>query len=348
MRRARAAGVDDRRRRALRRGGRPGLVHRAARRHRDDAGAGDGARTDASCRCRRSKRSRSRRRRARRGSPRGWTRSAAKCSRGVRRDRTAQARPLTDAIAAAPAVVARSMQRDVARRGAVFDGDGAVRYATQIRARLGRRRARSPTTCRRWPARSGASPRGIPDRAVLPHAVVPIYVRRPDAELARDRRARRVSRDADGRCRSSGCDAVRRRIEPRSSRSKPRPSPIPGRARRFDAMLRVAGRRTLCVVARRRAQIVGVLRLLGHRRRAPHQHRRGRGRRAGARGIATRLAAACPAPTRGVRRGDARGPALEHRGARGSTNGSASRSTAIRPGLLRKPDEDGLILWRNP
>ena len=29
-----------------------------------------------------------------------------------------------------------------------------------------------------------------PDRAVLPHAIVPIYVRRPDAEIARDRRLR--------------------------------------------------------------------------------------------------------------------------------------------------------------
>jgi hypothetical protein len=28
-----------------------------------------------------------------------------------------------------------------------------------------------------------------PDRAVAPHAVVPIYIRKPDAELARDRRS---------------------------------------------------------------------------------------------------------------------------------------------------------------
>lgn len=32
-----------------------------------------------------------------------------------------------------------------------------------------------------------------PERAVLPHAIVPLYVRRPDAELARDRRADRES-----------------------------------------------------------------------------------------------------------------------------------------------------------
>jgi hypothetical protein len=31
-----------------------------------------------------------------------------------------------------------------------------------------------------------------PGRAVAPHAVAPVYIRRPDAELARDRRAREV------------------------------------------------------------------------------------------------------------------------------------------------------------
>jgi tRNA threonylcarbamoyladenosine biosynthesis protein TsaB len=69
-----------------------------------------------------------------------------------------------------------------------FLGDGAVRYADVIRARLG---AETPViaappvaaTIGRLAARS-------PDRAVLPHAVVPIYIRKPDAELARDRRGR--------------------------------------------------------------------------------------------------------------------------------------------------------------
>jgi tRNA threonylcarbamoyladenosine biosynthesis protein TsaB len=67
-----------------------------------------------------------------------------------------------------------------------FLGNGAVRYAEIIRARLG---ADTPViappavaaTIGRLAARS-------PERAVLPHAVVPIYVRKPDAELARDRR----------------------------------------------------------------------------------------------------------------------------------------------------------------
>jgi tRNA threonylcarbamoyladenosine biosynthesis protein TsaB len=67
-----------------------------------------------------------------------------------------------------------------------FVGDGAVRYADVIRARLG---AETPViapppvaaTIGRLAARSA-------ERAVLPHAVVPIYIRKPDAELARDRR----------------------------------------------------------------------------------------------------------------------------------------------------------------
>jgi tRNA threonylcarbamoyladenosine biosynthesis protein TsaB len=67
-----------------------------------------------------------------------------------------------------------------------FIGDGAVRYEDLIRDRLG---AETPiiappplaATIGRLAARSA-------DRAVLPHAVVPIYVRKPDAELARDRR----------------------------------------------------------------------------------------------------------------------------------------------------------------
>jgi len=66
-------------------------------------------------------------------------------------------------------------------------GDGAVRYADVIRDRLGAETSILPApplaaTIGRMAARAS-------DRAVLPHAVVPIYIRRPDAELARDRRA---------------------------------------------------------------------------------------------------------------------------------------------------------------
>ena len=68
-----------------------------------------------------------------------------------------------------------------------FAGDGAVRYAPVIRERLGDR-AHLPETA---PALAGVIGRLAarePGRAVAPHAVVPVYVRRPDAEIARDRR----------------------------------------------------------------------------------------------------------------------------------------------------------------
>jgi tRNA threonylcarbamoyladenosine biosynthesis protein TsaB len=70
--------------------------------------------------------------------------------------------------------------------GAVFIGDGAVRYRDVIAAALGERATILPT-----PPLAGligqiaaAEPAG----AVGPHALVPIYVRKPDVELARDRR----------------------------------------------------------------------------------------------------------------------------------------------------------------
>jgi tRNA threonylcarbamoyladenosine biosynthesis protein TsaB len=68
-----------------------------------------------------------------------------------------------------------------------FTGDGASRYRDAIAARLGGRAAVDAAA----PALAGAiaSIAGLgPGRAVPPHAVVPLYVRRSDAELARDRR----------------------------------------------------------------------------------------------------------------------------------------------------------------
>jgi tRNA threonylcarbamoyladenosine biosynthesis protein TsaB len=68
-----------------------------------------------------------------------------------------------------------------------FTGDGAVRYAEVIRARFGDRAdipARAPALAG-GAGRIAATGQG---RAVAPHALVPLYVRRPDAELARERR----------------------------------------------------------------------------------------------------------------------------------------------------------------
>ena len=66
---------------------------------------------------------------------------------------------------------------------AVFVGDGAVRYAEVIRAV----RPESPRILAPPPLASivGRIAAEAPQRAVNPHAVIPIYVRRPDAELAR-------------------------------------------------------------------------------------------------------------------------------------------------------------------
>ena len=68
-----------------------------------------------------------------------------------------------------------------------FIGDGAVRYADLIRRELGTRAVRlaeAPPLA----AVIGSMAAENPQRAVLPHAVVPIYIRRPDAELARLKR----------------------------------------------------------------------------------------------------------------------------------------------------------------
>ena len=98
----------------------------------------------------------------------------------------ARAWPVTAAIAAAPETALREHGELVS--AATFEGDGAVRYRNEIALALGgaipvaERVARLASTVGRVAAHA-------PERAVLPHAVVPIYVRKPDAEIARDRRA---------------------------------------------------------------------------------------------------------------------------------------------------------------
>lgn len=70
-----------------------------------------------------------------------------------------------------------------------FAGDGAVRYRETIEAQLGARAQVAGNV----PPLAGVMGQIATERAasaVLPHAVIPIYVRRPDAELARARRTR--------------------------------------------------------------------------------------------------------------------------------------------------------------
>lgn len=95
---------------------------------------------------------------------------------------------LAPATSLAPGATLDAWRAALAPHGRVrFIGDGAVRYRDVIRERLGAQ----ATIDAAVPQLAGAIGRiaaAEPDRAVRPHAVVPLYVRRPDAELARDRR----------------------------------------------------------------------------------------------------------------------------------------------------------------
>ena len=94
---------------------------------------------------------------------------------------------LGEAISAPPALALDVHRRQLS--GAAFHGDGARRYREHIVAGLG-----SVRIAEEVPPLAGAIARTAarhPDRAVMPHAIVPIYVRRPDAEIARDRRDHR-------------------------------------------------------------------------------------------------------------------------------------------------------------
>jgi tRNA threonylcarbamoyladenosine biosynthesis protein TsaB len=79
---------------------------------------------------------------------------------------------------------------DVMGTGLVqFAGDGAMRYAADIRTRLADR-AQVPGEVPALAGGIGVLAAADAGRAVTPHAVVPLYVRRPDVELARERLAK--------------------------------------------------------------------------------------------------------------------------------------------------------------
>jgi tRNA threonylcarbamoyladenosine biosynthesis protein TsaB len=67
-----------------------------------------------------------------------------------------------------------------------FTGDGAIRYRAAIDERLSGI-AEIPAAVPPLAGVIGLIAAEQPDRAVAPHAIVPLYVRRSDAELARDR-----------------------------------------------------------------------------------------------------------------------------------------------------------------
>jgi tRNA threonylcarbamoyladenosine biosynthesis protein TsaB len=95
-------------------------------------------------------------------------------------------RELAPPSAAAPARTLESYE-DVASAGPIFfAGDGAVRYRDAIVSALGDR-AEVQASAAALAAEAGRIAASHPERAVAPGAIVPIYVRRPDAELARER-----------------------------------------------------------------------------------------------------------------------------------------------------------------
>jgi len=102
----------------------------------------------------------------------------------------ADGHPVAAPTALSPAETLEAWGRDVRSSPSVlFIGDGAIRYAGLIRAELGDAAgiAEAPPLA----GIIGLMASDAPERAVAPHAVVPIYIRRPDAELARLQRTSR-------------------------------------------------------------------------------------------------------------------------------------------------------------
>jgi hypothetical protein len=100
----------------------------------------------------------------------------------------ASATPATsDALAATPDEVLSLWGPAKSLVDVAFRGDGAVKYAGVIRAVVGD----GADVADHVPSLAGAVARiaaANAHRAALPHAVAAIYVRRPDVELARERR----------------------------------------------------------------------------------------------------------------------------------------------------------------
>ncbi|MBA2259034.1 MAG: tRNA (adenosine(37)-N6)-threonylcarbamoyltransferase complex dimerization subunit type 1 TsaB [Acidobacteria bacterium] len=114
-----------------------------------------------------------------------WTRLAAASLAG---DGSSQrVVEVSAAISASPEAVIESWSKAGLLDSLTFRGDGAVRYAERIRAAAGVGAVIAADTVPLAPA-IGRIADAEPGRAIVPHAIMPIYVRRPDAELARSRR----------------------------------------------------------------------------------------------------------------------------------------------------------------
>jgi tRNA threonylcarbamoyladenosine biosynthesis protein TsaB len=94
-------------------------------------------------------------------------------------------RPAIEATALAPEETLDTWKRAGIAGPMRFIGDGAIRHADIIQRRLEREtEILAPPPLAPVIGRIAAA---APERAVLPHAVVPVYIRRPDAEIARSK-----------------------------------------------------------------------------------------------------------------------------------------------------------------
>ncbi|MEO6239235.1 MAG: hypothetical protein ABIQ52_19750, partial [Vicinamibacterales bacterium] len=95
---------------------------------------------------------------------------------------------LAGASSLSPAATIDAWQSALPAGRVRFLGDGALRYRDEILAALADRAA-VDTTIPLLAAAIGRIAAAEPARAGRPHALAPLYIRRTDVELARDRRA---------------------------------------------------------------------------------------------------------------------------------------------------------------
>jgi len=96
--------------------------------------------------------------------------------------------PILEPTALPPDETLTRIAAVAAGRRVRFVGDGAARYADRITSAMGAQ-AEVADAAPRLAGAIGLIAAAAPHRAVAPHAVAPIYIRRPDVELTRDRRA---------------------------------------------------------------------------------------------------------------------------------------------------------------
>ena len=87
-----------------------------------------------------------------------------------------------------PTEVAGKWLESLSGRSLVLVGDGGVRFAKEAEARLGRRVLTLPMPEAIAPALGQLASMANGERLVGPHAIRPMYIRRPAVELARDQR----------------------------------------------------------------------------------------------------------------------------------------------------------------